>query len=147
MAAIVLLVSGLLACRENTDPDEARELRDRVEAEGYRSWSRVPGFETRRESHTAHGTSVEIYWNRVAEGSARARPFSAMAPGSILVKEAYVDNALKNLAVMEKRFDGWFWAEWEPGGDVLFSGRPGVCIDCHRSGDDFLRSISPSEGR
>lgn len=144
---LALAASGALsACRESTEPEEARELRDRLEAENYRAWARVPGFEARRESKTAHGKEVDVYWNRVADGSARARPFEDMAPGSVLVKEAYTPDGLKNVAVMEKRFDGWFWAEWGPDGEILFSGRPGICIDCHRSGDDFLRTISPSEG-
>lgn len=134
----------VVSCAENTAPEEARKLRD-GSAAGYLGWPRVPGFEERRESETAHGKQVDVYWNAVALGSAAARPFRAMAPGSVLVKEAYVDGALKNVAVMEKRVDGWFWAEWDPEGSVLFSGRPGICIDCHRSGDDFLRTISPSE--
>ncbi len=133
-----------ISCAENTEPDEARTLRDRIEAD-YKMWGRVPGFEERRESKTAHGKEVDVYWNAAASGSSKARPFKSMAPGSVLVKEAYVQGSLKNVAVMEKRVDGWFWAEWDPEGKVLFSGRPGICVDCHRSGDDFLRTLSPSE--
>ena len=138
------LVGAAVGCRENTAPDEANELRDEL-GTTYRTWRRLPGHEERVPSATAHGKEVDVYWNERAMRSAGARPFQGMAPGSILVKEAYVDGELLNVAVMEKRFEGWFWAEWTPEGDILFSGRPGVCIDCHRRGDDFLRAISPSE--
>jgi len=140
----VAVLLALAACRENTDPEAGRELQRRV-APAYRSWARVPGFEARRESQTAHGEDVDVYWNDRAARSAAARPFEAMAPGSVLVKEAFVGDELAHVAVMEKRFDGWFWAEWEANGEVTFSGRPGICIDCHRRGDDFLRTITPSD--
>ena len=145
-SATIGVLSVSSACAENTEEERASALRDRL-GQSYLGWSRVPGFERRRESATAHGTSVDVYWNDPAAQSAARRPFDAMGPGSILIKEAYADGKLKNVAVMEKGFDGWFWAEWGPGGDVLFSGRPGVCIDCHRRGDDFLRTITPSDGR
>jgi hypothetical protein len=144
---LVAVLAPLLtasACRENAEEAEAEALRDKL-GQSYLQWARVPGFEQRRASSTAHGKQVDVYWNDQAVRSAGARPFEAMAPGSTMVKEAYLDGRLKNLAVMEKRYDGWFWAEWEPAGDVLFSGRPGLCIDCHRRGDDYLRTISPSE--
>lgn len=141
MAATLLLTA---ACRESTEPEEARDLRDAL-GTTYRSWSRVPGFESRRPSATAHGAEVDIYWNDRAARSAAARPFASMAPGSMVVKEAYRDGALLHVGVMEKRGEGWFWAEWDDAGEVKFSGRPGLCVDCHRSGDDFLRSITPSE--
>ncbi len=144
VAPLLGCLAASAGCRESTDPEEARDLRDRLGLT-YRDWPRVPGFEERVASRTAHGNEVDVYWNEVSARSAAARPFEAMAPGSILVKEAYADGELLNVAVMEKRFDGWFWAEWNPEGSVLFSGRPGICIDCHRRGEDFLRTITPSE--
>jgi hypothetical protein len=141
----VLALLCLAACRENTQPAEARELRDRLGTD-YRDWEPVPGFEARRASDTAHGEEVEVFWNELARASAYARPFEGMAPGAIVVKEAFREDELINVAVMEKRYEGWFWAEWSADGDILFSGRPGLCIDCHRRGDDFLRSVTPSEG-
>lgn len=139
-----LLAVSAAACGENTEEDRAIALRDRL-GQSYLEWRRVPGFEARRESATAHGTSVDVYWNDWSERSVAQRPFEAMAPGAILIKEAYADGKLKNVAAMEKGYDGWFWAEWGPRGDILFSGRPGVCIDCHRRGEDFMRTITPSE--
>lgn len=144
MLGFGLALGALAACRESTEPEKAGDLRDELGV-SYRSWTRVPGFEQRRESSTLHGNEVDVYWNDVAAGSARARPFEAMAPGSVLVKEAFRDGELLHVGIMEKRFDGWFWAEWKADGEVQFSGRPGICIDCHRRGDDFLRTISPSE--
>lgn len=145
LMSIAVLSLFVSACRENAEPDEARALRDRLEDENYLAWPRVPGFEKRRASETAHGRQVDVYWNRIAQASAAVRPFEALAPGSVLAKEAFDGNVRLNVAVMEKRQDGWFWAEWDNEGEVLFSGRPGICIDCHRRGEDFLRTITPSE--
>ncbi len=139
-----VICAAAVACGENAEEERAVALRARL-GESYLAWPRVPGFEERRESATAHGTSVDVYWNPQAVRAAGQRPFEAMLPGSILIKEAYADGKLKNVAVMEKGYDGWFWAEWGPRGDILFSGRPGACIDCHRRGDDFMRTITPSE--
>jgi hypothetical protein len=144
-AGLALAVLPFFACRENTQPAEARALRDRLGV-GYRDWEPVPGYETRRASDTAHGEEVEVFWNELASASAHARPFEGMAPGSIVVKEAFREDELINVAVMEKRYEGWFWVEWSASGEILFSGRPGLCIDCHRRGDDFLRTVTPSEG-
>jgi hypothetical protein len=144
-AAALLVMTTLLACRENTQPGEARALRDLL-GDRYRAWERVPGFEARRSSDTAHGEEVEVFWNELARASAYARPFEGMRPGSVVIKEAFRDDKLINVAAMEKRHEGWFWAEWSASGEILFSGRPGLCIDCHRSGDDFLRSVTPSQG-
>lgn len=143
-AATVGVLASATACGENAEEDRAIALRARL-GQSYLAWPRVPGFEQRRESATAHGTSVDVYWNEPAVASAALRPFEAMQPRSILIKEAYADGKLKNIAVMEKGFDGWFWAEWGPDGDILFSGRPGACIDCHRRGEDFMRTITPSD--
>jgi len=43
---------------------------------------------------------------------------------------------------MEKRRDGWFWAEFDDDGEPKFSGRPSKCTDCHASGSDFVRAFS-----
>ena len=37
----------------------------------------------------------------------------------------------KSVAIMEKRADGWFWAEYDDGGTSTYSGHPSVCVDCH----------------
>lgn len=41
---------------------------------------------------------------------------------------------------MEKRASGWYWAEYDSDGDPDHSGRPEICLDCHRSGSDFVRA-------
>ena len=51
--------------------------------------------------------------------------------GSVIVKEGFSGDSRKLVAVMEKRADGWFWAEYDDGGDSKYSGRPSVCTDCH----------------
>ena len=49
---------------------------------------------------------------------------------------------LELVAVMEKRDDGWFYAEFDGEGEADYSGKPAVCTDCHESGDDYVRAFS-----
>ena len=60
-------------------------------------------------------------------------PLTAWPEGSIIVKEGYSGDERKLVAVMEKRADGWYWAEYDGEGGADFSGKPGVCLDCHGS--------------
>ena len=53
----------------------------------------------------------------------------------------YGDRADDLAAAMEKRADGWYWAEWSADGDAKFSGMPSTCTDCHQSGADFVRAF------
>ena len=63
--------------------------------------------------------------------------------GSIVAKDGYADDGSAVLiAAMEKREDGWYWAEWDAETDESeYSGRPGLCIDCHSSGADYVRAF------
>ena len=61
------------------------------------------------------------------------------AEGSIIVKEAYLNNEINVLAVMKKAAgdanagEGWLWSEYKPNGSVLFSikAKGNGCITCH----------------
>jgi hypothetical protein len=136
-ALTVALVVGvaLAACGQDDDPEGARVLWEKVNAgPGFRSWERAPGFATRKPSFTAHARPVEIF---VTDDLAKARcaPRSTLLTewpvGSVIVKEGFSGDSRKLVAVMEKRADGWFWAEYDDGGDSKYSGKPSVCIDCH----------------
>ena len=37
----------------------------------------------------------------------------------------------------------WFWAEYKANGNVLFKGKPKLCIDCHVSGDNDYLLLRP----
>lgn len=141
VAALVLMSS----CGDDQDAEGAAALWQRLQSGNYRaSFVRPVGYERRRPSATAHGDEVEIFVNVVAADTLKRTPApTAMPPGAVIVKDIYKNGQLKLVAAMEKRFDGWFWAEWDTAGDSLYSGRPGLCIDCHRRGEDFIRALPP----
>lgn len=142
-AALLLLVTiHLGACGDNQDDAGARALLTRVRAEGYRSWDRAPGYESRRASSAPHSEDVDIYVNdRVAEVLALGEPTAAWPEGSVIVKDGFDGSELELIAIMEKRADGWYWAEYDDDGDPDYSGHPDICTDCHRSGSDAVRAF------
>ena len=144
LESILLAASCLLAaCGDDQDPAGAAELWNRIHADDYRTWSRAPGFEERRPSAAAHGNAVDIYVNAtVAQTLAGSGPASAWPTGSLIVKDGFDDGDFELVAAMEKRADGWFWAEWDNEGDASHSGKPSVCIDCHSSGSDGVRAFA-----
>jgi hypothetical protein len=135
--AALVLVAALAACRDDQDPVGAADLWSRIHEEGgFRGWQRAPGFATRKASFTAHSNAVEIFVSAgIAETLTGPAPATAWPLGSIVVKEGFKghepDAARAIVAVMEKREDGWYWAEYDGEGGVLFSGRPRICVDCH----------------
>jgi hypothetical protein len=132
-------LAGLVACRDDQDPAGAAELWQRIhEGEGFQSWRRAPGFSTRKASFTAHSNAVEIFVSpEIATTLDGPEPARAWPVGSMVVKEGFKggsdDAARAIVAVMEKRPDGWYWAEYDDEGGVLFSGRPRICVDCHEN--------------
>lgn len=155
LLAVVALTSGVLlgACGQDDDPEGARLLWDKINSgAGFRSWARAPGYATRRESFTLHAREVDIYVSKEMDDTLRT-PLTATSTklpnewpvGSIVVKEGFSGGSMKLVAVMEKRADGWFWAEYfDTDGTAKFSGRPSVCIDCHdnrRSYSDWVYSF------
>lgn len=142
-----LLGSALaLACGaadENQDAAGASELLERVRADDYSSWSRPPGFEQRTPAQRAHGQLVDLFVNdSVAAVLAAAEPVPALPTGSLIVKDAYKDDQLHAIAIMEKRSDGWYWAEYDAAGTVTSSGHPEGCQQCHRASKDYVRSFA-----
>lgn len=140
-ALLFCLLFAAPACGDDQDPKGARELLDRVRAEGYQDWTRAPGYETRRPSRAPHSDAVDIYINETLVLALESDPpVEAWPVGSIIVKEGWDGGDRELIALMEKREDGWFWAEFF-GSDSKYSGKPELCIDCHRSGDDFVRAF------
>jgi hypothetical protein len=139
ISGLFFVVSG---CGDNQDEAGARDLLQKIEANRYRTWERAPGYETRRPSNAPHSEAVDIYMNDlVSEVLALAEPLASWPVGSIIAKDGFDGSDLELIAVMEKRTDGWFWAEYDSDRDPLYSGRPDVCIDCHESGSDYVRAF------
>jgi len=119
-------------CRENTEPERAKALWEEVTAAGYRGWARPANYPTRTPSHTLHGAKVDIFVNApLAAAEDSTVKLSAWPDGSIIVKDSYSPNDLSLTAVMKKEAGVWFWAEYDKDGEVLFSGQPKICTNCH----------------
>ena len=147
---LVALVCALAACGQDDDPEGARVLFEKVNAgAGFKSWRRAPGYPTRKPSFTAHANAVEIFVNKeisdvLETGHPAPTPVTEWPVGSIVVKEGYSGDSRRLVAIMEKRTDGWFWAEYDDSGTSKYSGRPAVCIDCHdnrKSYSDWVYSF------
>jgi hypothetical protein len=138
------LLAGALAlgCHDNQDPEGARALWNAVRADGYRDWDRAPGYDERRSSNAPHGGAVDIFVNDVVTEALAKTSLTEWPEDSLIVKDGYDGKMLDLVAVMEKRSDGWYWAEYDGGGETFYSGKPDLCIDCHRSGDDFVRAFA-----
>ncbi len=129
-------------CGDDQDPAGARRLLAEVRAESYRTWQRAPGFDTRVRSNAPHGGAVDIYINDVvADALEHETALTEWPIGSTIVKDGFDGGDLELIAIMDKREDGWFWAEYDDDGDSIYSGKPSLCIDCHRRGADFVRAF------
>jgi len=140
------------ACGQDDDPDGARVLWDKVNAgAGFTAWQRAPGYATRMPSFTAHANAVEIFVSpevsAALASTSKDMHVTSWPVGSILVKEAFSSvsgGSRKAVAIMEKRADGWFWAEYDDGGASTYSGHPTGCVDCHahrKSYSDWVYSF------
>jgi hypothetical protein len=142
LVAGALLGALLGGCGDNQDDAGARRLLARVREDHYRSWERAPGWPSRRATSAPHGETVDIYVNDViSEALVVADPLTRWPKDSIIVKDGWDGSDLEIIAIMEKRSDGWYWAEFDDDGDPDYSGHPDVCIDCHRDGSDYVRSF------
>lgn len=131
----------VIACGDDQSPDDAKALLTKIRAENYRGWTRAPGYESRRSTRSPHSGEVEIYVNSVvATAISTGKPLSTWPEGSIIVKDGWDGADLELIAVMEKRADGWFWAEYFDD-ESKYSGKPSLCTDCHASGADFVRAF------
>jgi hypothetical protein len=132
---------------------EANEIRDEIRGDDYRSrYARAPGWaEPRQPSQGGpHGDFVDIYVNEVmSEASADAEEsgesLTQWPEGSIIVKDTWksaTGNDVEYLAFMERRSDGWFWAEYRRGKRLVSSGvNDSTCAGCHSSGNDQVRAF------
>lgn len=128
---------------EAVDADGGRELLSRVQAENYREWSRAPGWGARMPSISGgHGGQLDIYVNdTVAMALDSGESLSELPEGSTIVKDVWRDSTLHAIAIMDKRADGWYWAEFDEAGAVSAAGHPRGCLDCHQRGRDYIRAF------
>jgi len=139
MVAVLLV---LASCR-NQDEAGALALWEEVHEDDYQAWQRAPGYPTRTPSSAPHGDMVDIYVNDVlAEALASGEELTEWPSGSVIVKDGFNGESPYLVAIMEKRDDGWFWAEYAAGdGEVKYSGSPRICTKCHDAGADYVRAF------
>jgi hypothetical protein len=136
------LALAAAGCGDDQDPDGAQELWTRIHDQGYQSWARAPGYESRRPTSAPHGDEVDIYINPTVQGILDAgEPITSWPVGSLIAKDGFEGGELSIVAAMEKRDGGWFWAEWDAEGDASYSGNPDTCTGCHSSGADMVRAF------
>ena len=149
LAAVALLVVGA-GCNDQrssypTTPQQTNEAQDfwgKIHTQAYRGWNRAPGHATRTASTAPHGDSVDVFVNTIIATTLTSGLHPTAWPeGSIVVKDGFTHGAQTRVAAMEKRSNGWFWAEYRPDGTVLASGRPAACTGCHASGSDYVRAF------
>jgi hypothetical protein len=137
-----VLLAALAGCGGNEDPDGARALLAKLQAANYRSWPRAPGWETRQPTSAPHAEDVDIFVDpKTAKLFADGTKLTSWPVGTTIVKDGWDGDDLEIIAVMEKREDGWYWAEFNGSGKPLFSGRPSICTNCHDGGADFVRAF------
>jgi hypothetical protein len=105
-----------------------------VNIQGFAKWQKVVTSGLPTDGPHAGKTKV-VYGNAIA-----AKAWKGTAPlplGSLVVKTTGPANKPMLVALMEKRQDGWYYAEYLPnskGGYNLAFGGPGkqaLCVDCH----------------
>lgn len=108
----------------------------------YLGWGTWPGYPDIYPGKSPHGAYLKLYANGLARKAAReGKP---MPDGAIIVKENYAEDKKTLMAITPMyRVKGynpeagdWFWAKYEPDGNVVTSGKVTGCIDCHRSQDE-----------
>jgi hypothetical protein len=144
-ALALLAALGLAGC--GSEPtDEAEQILADLQAQGYRSFARAPGWETPRLPSTGHhGNFVDIYINDVMEAAVDAGWPAGPAPeGAVIVKDGWSDpegEILHQIAVMKKGEGGeeWFYAEYTGNGKSLEAGEDyEECLGCHAAGHDYV---------
>jgi len=116
------------------------DLLEQVRAQDYLSWQRAPGYETRQTSAGPHGGAVDIYVNATVSEALTSAGLTQWPVGSVIVKDGFSGDELGLTAIMEKRAEGWIWAEYYSG-DRKYDGPVSVCTSCHESGDDYVRAF------
>jgi hypothetical protein len=142
----IVAIAWLVACGDDEAVDAAggRELLLRVQTENYQQWDRPPGWEAQKPSlEGGHGGQLDIYVNELVASSLESEtPVRQLPVGSTVVKDVWTGANLHAIAIMDKRADGWYWAEFNGKGEVLAAGHPEGCILCHRRGVDYVRAFS-----
>jgi hypothetical protein len=139
---LMALGLSLVSCGDNQDPMGADALWDKIHEDGYTSFAKAPGYETRQTAEGPHGDEVVIYINDTLKAALDGPAIQEWPVGSLIVKDAFEGDKVGEVSAMEKREGGFYWAEWNRDGAAKYSGEPDVCTGCHGSGSDFVRAFA-----
>lgn len=130
-----------VSCKKDDEDEMAdKELYNEVSSASYTFYQ--GGAILSAASASPHG-SFKLKFNATAaaalDSTGELPAGNSFPNGSLLVKEVYNGTSLSLYAVMKKSpgdnnaGSGWVWAEYEPGGSVVFSAgkRGDGCISCH----------------
>jgi hypothetical protein len=133
---------ALIGCGDNQDPMGADAFWEKIHDEDYAAFARAPGYANRQPAKGPHGDEVVVYVNDTVKTALDGPAIKEWPVGSLIVKDAFAGGEVSDVAAMEKREGGWYWAEWSSDGTATYSGKPDVCTGCHGSGADFVRAFS-----
>ena len=137
--------------QEATEEDQqmAEELWQTLQDTEYAdNWATTPKG-TFYRGQEPHGALISTYLNPEAEQAMEAQP-GTMPDGAIIVKENYTeDRDLVGTTVMQKvegydpEHNDWFWAQYDPDGQVGAAGQVADCISCHGAvqSNDYVFSV------
>ncbi len=155
---LIILTAGLLlscggrAEEPSLDPllkdaVSGKVIWDRITVESsYKDYAEWPKDSGLQPGQSPHGVWHRVFANRTLLEALPA--VDSTAPeGSLIVKENFDSSKnLGSITVMAKVKDynpengDWYWAMFDPEGNVLQEGSPGGCISCHAGmrSNDFV---------
>lgn len=111
--------------------------------EVYRSWRTAPGHETPQPATGPHGVKDQVFANEPVFLTLEGPAATEWPTGSIIVKDVYdAAGTLIVLEYMQKTDAGWYYASFEPDGQVGTEGlMVGGCQSCHSRGSDSVFTL------
>ena len=142
-----LLVFLLLAAC-NPEKKENLEKLEALEAAiaGFESWDQLPDWQGVQPSlDGTHGETVQIWVDDAFLETVTAATSGEMPVGAIAVKVGYKDEEgteFNQRVAHQRQADGTlFFARWDEDDVADQFGRPDLCVDCHRLGQDEIMAV------
>ena len=148
---LLLTISLFVGCENDEGKSEDEKTAEDIwqEIQGYSNWGQAVDWSGVKASlDGTHGNFVQIWLNQEALPSFEDSTSADLPYGSISVKEGYSssDGTSINTITVMKKIEGfdpyhgyWFWASFDPNGDVNKAGSISSCYNCHASGTDYIR--------
>ena len=148
---LLLIISLFAGCENDEGKSEDEKTAEDIwqEIQGYSNWGQAVDWTGVKASlDGTHGDFVQIWLNQEALPSFEDSTSANLPYGSISVKEGYSssDGTSINTITVMKKIEGfdpdhgdWFWASFDPNGDVNKAGSISSCYNCHASGTDYIR--------